>query len=182
LPDRAGHVSAGNGCIALGPPAGALTQEEGSEILSRTILAWEQLVQQFWPDCYRQCPRARQHVVLSGSRTTREGLKVSYHVIFPWLSFSCNEGDLRHLVKALGRLESLQYSTKQGESVPFLECGVYSRNRVFRMALSCKLSDTSYSPSVYRGADGSLVVTLMHHTSGTAGLRATSAMAWRWAP
>ena len=134
------------GYLDLEASAGDLTQEEGNDMLRRTTLAWETLVAQRWPECFERHPQARQFVVLNGGRSTGGGWKVSFHVVFPWLSFPSNDGDLRQLGTALSRDPALQYTNKKGESVPFVDSGVYSANRLIRTALSCKLVDPSWTP------------------------------------
>ena len=74
---------------------------------------------------------------------TGEGLKVSYHVIFPWLIFPCNTTMLHDEIGLMSELPQFHYSTAGGQQKSFIDPGVYTSNRQFRLLLCHKLSDQS---------------------------------------
>jgi hypothetical protein len=132
---------------------GACSAEEGARLLDATLALWSALVEKLWPQSVRECPRSREAVVLDGSRRTAGGWKVSYHVVYPWLAFPCNEGLLPGVVVQLRRLEALQYTSPGGVRRPFVSAVHYTPNRAFRTAMSWKLSDETCTPMRIRGGD-----------------------------
>jgi hypothetical protein len=60
-------------------------------------------------------------MILHGSRMSKGSLKISYHIIFPWLVFSCNTTTLRDEVNAMSLLPEFQYQTRDGCSKPFID-------------------------------------------------------------
>jgi len=129
---------------------GSLNPSEGEALLEATVRSWRALVNEKWPTCTRECPRAHEALILDGSRMTGGGWKVSYHVIFPWLTFKCNDGILKDTVRELSEKPELQYNTRQGTR-PFVDGNVYTKNRQFRTALSWKLDDNTTTELRPRG-------------------------------
>ena len=82
-------------------------------------------------------------LTVTGSRTTGDGLKVSYHIIYPWLVFPSNTTMLHDEVGAMSEMPQFQYTTANGESKSFIDPGVYTSDRQFRLLLCNKLSDRS---------------------------------------
>ncbi len=82
-------------------------------------------------------------MILCGSRRTADGLKISYHIIFSWLVFPCNTTMLHDEVGTMSEMPQFHYSTADGGRKPFIDLGVYTSNRQFRMLLCNKLSDRS---------------------------------------
>ncbi len=82
-------------------------------------------------------------MVLNGSRMTDKGWKVSYHLVYPWLVFPCNTTLLRDEVASMSDMKQFQYSTKDGAVKSFIDPGVYTNNRQFRLLLCHKLSDST---------------------------------------
>jgi hypothetical protein len=70
--------------------------------------------------------------------------KLSCH--FPWFVFSCNTTTLRDEVNAMSLLPEFQYQTRDGSSKPFIDPGVYTKNRQFRLLMCNKLADPSRTP------------------------------------
>ena len=66
-------------------------------------------------------------MILHGSRESKGGLKVSYHVIFPWFVFPCNDTTLRTTVSELSLMPEFQYQTRDGTTKPFIDPGVYTK-------------------------------------------------------
>jgi hypothetical protein len=123
--------------------AGAMTAEEGKAMCEAVIREWNQRVRHRWPSAIVECPQCLAYMLLQGSRTSGDGLKVSYHIIYPWLVFPCNNSMLRDEIRAMSAMPAFQYRTKNGTQKPFIDPGVYTRNRQFRLLLNCKLSDRS---------------------------------------
>ena len=75
---------------------------------------------------------------------TNTGLKISYHVIYPYLVFPCNTTMLHDEVGSMSEMPQFQYrSTKTRELKPFIDPGVHTSNRQFRLLLCTKLSDST---------------------------------------
>ena len=125
---------------------GALTREEGERLLQRTLERWEELIEARWPQCYQQCPKAREALILDGSRPAGKDWKVSFHVIFPWLVFPRNDTTLKEVARQLSESPQLQYMTQDNGEKPFPDSLVYSRHRLIRMAMSWKLNDRTCTP------------------------------------
>ncbi len=119
----------------------------GNELVScnQVIAAWASRVRTRWPSA-ESVPRCFETLILDGSRLTKDGWKVSYHLVYPWMTFPCNNSALKAEVEALAMLPQFQYITKDGSRKGFIDSSVYSRNRQFRLALSCKLSDVTQTP------------------------------------
>jgi hypothetical protein len=87
------------------------------------------------------------HMILNGSRMTDKGLKISYHIIYPWLIFPCNTIALHNEVGSnclsMSEMPQFQYSMANGERKSFIDPGVYTGNWQFRLLLCIKLSDWS---------------------------------------
>ncbi len=129
-------IRADSPCKALkGEKKGSLSPGEEEALLEATVRSWLALVSEKWPTCTRECPRSYGALILDGSRMTSGGWKVSYHVIFPWLNFQCNDGILKDTVRELSEKPELQYNTWQGTR-PFVDGNDYTKNRQFRTALS----------------------------------------------
>ena len=122
------------------------SREEGERLLQLTLEQWEELIEARWPECYRRCPKAREALVLDGSRLAGKEWKVSYHVIFPWLVFPRNDTTLKDVVRQLSESPQLQYSTRDNEQKSFPDRLVYSLRRLIRMAMSWKLNDRTCTP------------------------------------
>jgi hypothetical protein len=85
-------------------------------------------------------------MILNGSRMTDKGLQISYHIIYPWLIFLCNTMALRDEVGSMSKMPQFHYSLANGERnqrMSFIDPGVYTSNRKFRLLLCNKLSDRS---------------------------------------
>ena len=54
------------------------------------IREWKARVERRWPEVGIRSARRFTHMILRGSRMTATGLKISYHVIYPFLVFPCN--------------------------------------------------------------------------------------------
>ena len=132
--------------------AGAMTPEQGHAMCQRVITAWEQHMQSTRPLAVATCPKCVEALVLDGSRHTVKGWKVSYHLIYPWLTFPCNTAALKKEAIVLSTLPQLQYTTAGGETRSFVDPAVYSRNRQFRLPLSWKLTDNTCTPLWLPGA------------------------------
>ena len=89
----------------------------------------------------KDCPLCLEPIVLNGSRQTNQGWKVSYHLVYPLLTFPCNNTVLKAEATALSNLPHLQILLVDGTSHHFVDTAVYSRNQLFRLPLNFKLSD-----------------------------------------
>lgn len=121
--------------------AGAMSAEEGKTMCEAVIREWNRRVRERWPVAVRECPQCQAHMLLHGSRNAGNGLKISYHIIFPWLVFPCNNGALREVIVTMSSMPEFQYRTQTGMLKPFIDPGVYTRNRQFRLLLNYKLPD-----------------------------------------
>jgi len=61
---------------------GALTAEQGKQLLDTTLRHWFDLVTTRWPQFLQDVPQGRECIILDGSRPTRQGPKVSYQCLF----------------------------------------------------------------------------------------------------
>ena len=132
--------------------AGVMTPEQGQVMCQRVITAWELHMRSVRPLAVATCPKCIEALVLDGSRHTVKGWKVSFHIIYPWLTFPCNTTALKQEATALSALPQLQYTAAGGESRSFVDPAVYSRNRQFRLPLSWRLSDSTCTPLQLPGA------------------------------
>ena len=132
---------------------GALTSAQGALLLHDTVTQWFALIEARWPGLASAFPKTREVIVLDGSRTTAAGIKVSYHIIFPWITFVRNDGALQDLVRELSTHPGLQYVSRSGERKIFVDDQVYTRNRQFRTVLSWKLDDRTTTGLHIRGAE-----------------------------
>ena len=120
---------------------GAMSAEEGKAMCQAVIREWNRRVRERWPVAVRECSQCQAHMLLHGSRNAGNGLKISYHIIFPWLVFPCNNGALREVIVTMSSMPEFQYRTQTGTLKPFIDPGVYTRNRQFRLQLNYKLPD-----------------------------------------
>ena len=125
---------------------GSMSSAQGTALCQQVIDEWAARIRERWPQALEQCPNCLQVMILDGSRSIADQWKVSYHLVYPWLTFPCNNAALRTEVTTLASLPQFQYITKDGTSKSFIDSGVYSRNRNFRLAFSHKLSDSSRTP------------------------------------
>ena len=129
--------------LDLEADAGAMTEQEGQAMCDAVIREWKGRISSRWPSIVKQCAQCLGYMILKGSRLTDDGLKISYHVIFPWLVFPCNTTMLRDVVGSMSEMPQFQYTTTKGDQKPFIDSAVYTRNRQFRLLLCNKLSDRS---------------------------------------
>jgi len=125
---------------------GVMDRLQGAALCEQVVLEWAARVRAKWPQAIQQCPRCLEVMILNGSRQTKKGWKVSYHLIFPWLTFPCNNTLLKEEVATLSALPQFCYTTSDGANKGFIDSAVYTRNRQFRLALSHKLSDETQTP------------------------------------
>ena len=71
---------------------------------------------------------------------------MSYHLVYPFLTFPCNNTILKDEVSALSNLSQLQIPLADGTRHRFVDTAVYSRNQLFRLPLNYKLSDETSTP------------------------------------
>jgi hypothetical protein len=121
---------------------GAMTKEEGATMCDAVVRAWAARIRTRWPNAEQVCPRCLVPMILNGSRATDHGWKVSYHVIYPWLTFSRNNTTLREEVTRLSSDTRFHYNGPNGVQ-RFIDSTVYTRNRQFRLPMCFKLSDRS---------------------------------------
>ena len=125
---------------------GVMSAEEGSKLCQQVTVAWAERVRARWPQALQQCPKCLEVLILDGSRKTKDGWKVSYHLVYPWLTFPCNNSALKIEATALSSLPCFHYLKSDGTQKCFIDSSVYSRNRQFRLAYSYKLSDATQTP------------------------------------
>ena len=121
--------------------AGAMTEEAGRAMRDAVLREWKTRVTRRWPEVLGKGPRCFTHMILCGSRMTSGGLKISYHIIFPFLVFPCNTTMLHDEVGLMSEMDQFQYRTSTGHIKSFIDPGVYTSNRQFRLLLCSKLSD-----------------------------------------
>ena len=114
------------------------SQDQGACLCQQVIAEWAALVLLHWP-C--DCPRCLDPIVLNGSRQTNKGWRVTYHLVYPLLTFPCNNIVLKADVTALSNLPHLPILLADGTSHHFVDTADYSRNQLFRLQLNFKLSD-----------------------------------------
>ena len=137
-------IREGRACKAyfdLEADPGVMSAQQGHDMCQQVIQAWEVQIRSRWPQAVGMCPRCVEALVLDGSRSTSKGWKVSYHVVYPWLTFPGNTTTLKEAATALSDLPQLQYRALNGTIRRFIDPAVYSRNRQFRLPMSWKLSD-----------------------------------------
>ena len=125
------------------------SREQGEGLLARFLAALQQELRKLWPEALEEQPNCFQTLVLSGSRQSKSTWKTSYHVILPYLIFQTNYGILKTLANSLSCHPELQYEGqgKSGQEMfSFVDKGIYSKNRVFRLPLCWKLDDESKTP------------------------------------
>jgi hypothetical protein len=132
--------------LDLEADAGTMTERAGQDMCEAVIREWKQRIRNRWPMVEEQCAHSLAHMILRGSRMTRDGLKISYHIIYPWLVFPSNTTMLREEVGAMSEMPQFQCSTANGKTKSFIDPGVYTSNRQFRLLLCNKLSDQSRTP------------------------------------
>jgi hypothetical protein len=71
---------------------------------------------------------------------------VSYHLVYPLLTFPCKNSILKDEVSALSNLSQLQIPLADGTRHRFVDTAVYSRKQLFRLPLNYKLSDETSTP------------------------------------
>ena len=79
-------------------------------------------------------------VITTASRQSGALFKHSFHIVFPTIGFSRNNGVLKIFVQGLAALPELQGYGKDGQSMSIVDTKVYSRNQVFRMTESWKFN------------------------------------------
>ena len=87
------------------------------------ISEWKRLIINRWPMVIQQCAQSLGHMILRGSRMTGDGLKISYHIIFPWLVFPCNTTMLHDVVGSMSEMPQFQYRAVNGDRKPFIDPG-----------------------------------------------------------
>ena len=66
---------------------GVMDAVEGEALCQQVIAAWADKVRSKWPQAEKECPRCLQVLILVSSRMTPRGFKISYHLVYPWLTF-----------------------------------------------------------------------------------------------
>ena len=125
---------------------GVMNPSQGAVLCQQVTAEWAERIRTKWPQALQQCPRCLEVLLLDGSRVTKDGWKVSYHLVYPWLTFRRNNSVLKDEVVALSDLPQFQYIKSDGTRKRFIDPSVYSRNRQFRLGLSYKLSDATQTP------------------------------------
>ena len=95
--------------------AGTLTEQEGKTLCDAVIQEWKRRIIGRWPTVVEQCAQSLGYMTLRGSRVTSDGLKTSYHVMFPWLVFplACSTTMLHDEAGLMSRID-LQDSEAAG--------------------------------------------------------------------
>jgi hypothetical protein len=145
-----------------------MTKEEGAHMCNEVVRKWAARIRARWPRAEQEAPRCLEPMILNGSRATDQGWKVSYHVIYPWLTFPCNNTTLRDEVTRLSEDPCLQYKGPSGVQ-RFIDPAVYTRNRQFRLPL-CYTS----SPTGHGQASACQVLHFFRHLAGHASPRSRS--------
>ncbi len=101
--------------LDLEADAGAMTAREGQAMCEAVIQEWRWCINSRWPKVTEQCAQSGLgYMILRGCRLTGEGLKISYHIIFPWLVFPCNTMMLRDVVGSMSEMPKFQYTAANG--------------------------------------------------------------------
>ena len=79
-------------------------------------------------------------VITTASRQAGALFKHSFHIVFPTIGFSRNNGVLKNFVQGLAALPELQGYGKDRQMMSIVDTKVYSRNQVFRMIESWKFN------------------------------------------
>ena len=101
---------------------------------SEVVTKWAARIRTRWPRAEQETPRCLEPMILDGSRDTDQGWKVSYHVIYPWLTFPCNNTTLRDEVTRLSEDPTLQYHGTGGVK-RFIDPAVYTRKQAVPIAV-----------------------------------------------
>ena len=158
--------------LDLEADAGAMTAREGQAMCDAVISEWKRRIINRWPMVIQQCAQSLGYMILRGSRMTGDGLKISYHIIFPWLVFPCNTTMLHDVVGSMSEMPQFQYRAVNRDWKPFIDPGVYTRNRQFRLLLCNKLSDRSRT-ALHLSSPPTIAMfvrSCITHIDGTAGL------------
>ena len=158
--------------LDLEADAGAMTEQDGQSMCEEVIREWKRRISSRWPMVVQQCAQSLGHMILKGSRMTGDGLKISYHVIFPWLIFPCNTTMLHDEVGSMSEMPQFQYNTASGQRKSFIDPGVYTSNRQFRLLLCNKLSDRSRT-ALHLSSPPTIAMfvrSCITHIGGTAGV------------
>jgi hypothetical protein len=107
--------------LDLEADAGAMSEQEGEEMCAAVNREWKRRVTNRWPTVVEQCKQSLGHMILNGSRMTDKGLKISYHIIYPWLVFPCNTTTLRDEVGSMSEMPQFHYSLASGERKSFID-------------------------------------------------------------
>jgi hypothetical protein len=132
---------------------------------NEVVRKWAARIRASWPRAEQEAPRC---LILYGSRTTDQGCKVSYHVIYPWLTFPCNNTTLCDEVSRLSEDPCLQYNGPSGVQ-RFIDPAVYTRNRQFRFCHGATSSQTGHGQ-----ASACQVLHFFRHLAGHASPRSRS--------
>jgi hypothetical protein len=65
-------------------------------------------------------------MILNGSRVTDKRLKISYHIIYPWLIFPCNTSALHDEVGLMSEMSQFHYKMANEATKPFIDPEVYT--------------------------------------------------------
>jgi hypothetical protein len=87
--------------LDLEADAGAMTEEQGRTMCQAVIHEWGNRVVRSWLKAREECAQCLAYMVLNGLRMTNRGLKVCYHLVYPWLFFQCNTTMLRDEVTSM---------------------------------------------------------------------------------
>ena len=98
-----------------------MTEEQGWAMCKAVTHEWGTRVVFRRPRAREECAQCLAYMVLNGSRMTDKGLKVSYHLVYPWLVFPCNTTMLRDEVTSMSDLVQFQYRTKNGDLKSFID-------------------------------------------------------------
>jgi hypothetical protein len=76
--------------FGLEADAEIMTEEQGWIMCKEVIQLWNDCIKRRWSEAVMECAQCLAYMVLHVSSMTSYGLKISYHVIYPWLVFLCN--------------------------------------------------------------------------------------------
>ena len=92
--------------INKGRPWCLLTAEQGSSMRQQILSVCHELVKARWPTIVADCPKCLELVVLDRSSMNDKGWKVSFNLVYPYLTFPCNSTILKEAATVFSNLSS----------------------------------------------------------------------------
>lgn len=120
-----------------------ITQPSSHEAGAITIDDIENVICRVFACMFPEAPQGLQCVRLKGSRMVSKGLKNSFHLIYPGVVFSRNNGAMKNVARRAA--EALRKKT----GLSAIDTAVYTKDRAFRAPFCYKLADDTKTPFLF---------------------------------